>query len=336
MTTSWTGLGSVVVLALLAGCGGKALTAGGGTGGAGATFDAGTAGEAMGLEIVEVLAPTTPANGTCSYTADPNQASLTSGTADVAYGSLTTYTPVVLVENLDASSSQAEQAETNRAIPTRATTKVTDLAGGTVVSLLQSMCSGAATGAHDEAACATGQQLGHALAVPTDPFSTVEGAPSNADASIGDGEPGTGTSVESEGAYQTLSLTLLDADTIALLRAYFMNAVALNGASAFQTKIQLLTYTVLQGSTLGGPQVTSNEFAFPVTVTFGSLVSNLKPDPLAAAGVCLDTSNVPTTAQTCVDGQDAPAAAASLMDPAVPDCPVADGGAPTPVGNDAG
>src|ERR1700723_1843749 len=44
MTTSWTGYGSVAVLALVAGCGGKALSAGGG----GAAVEAGDAGEAGG------------------------------------------------------------------------------------------------------------------------------------------------------------------------------------------------------------------------------------------------------------------------------------------------
>jgi hypothetical protein len=283
------------------------------------------------LFIRQVLAPTIPANGTCSYTADPTQNSISVGAADLSFASLSTYSPVFLVGNqiISQANVDQDQAETSRIIINGAITRITDLAGGNVISLLQGMCSGAATGTKDDAACTTGQQLGKTLAAPINPFSTVE---------AGAIEPGTGTTA----SYGTIQVTIVDSGTIDLLRAYFVNSIALNGAAAFQTSIQLLTYTKVEGSTLGGDPQESNEFEFPVTLTYGGLVQNLVSDPLSAAGVCLDTEvTVPTTAQTCVLGQDVGVIVGAVSDPAIADCPLpADGGVVTVdaagLGDDAG
>jgi hypothetical protein len=64
------------------------------------------------MVVVGVLAPPTPQNGTCAYTADPTQATISSGTLDV--GLLSSYTPELLVGNqLAARENQTDlQAET--------------------------------------------------------------------------------------------------------------------------------------------------------------------------------------------------------------------------------
>ena len=62
--------------------------------------------------VVGVLAPPTPQNGTCAYTADPTQATISSGALDV--GLLSSYTPELLVGNqLAARANETDlQAET--------------------------------------------------------------------------------------------------------------------------------------------------------------------------------------------------------------------------------
>jgi hypothetical protein len=264
------------------------------------------------LFIRDVLAPTIPSNGACSYTADPTQASISVGAADVSFASLATYSPVFLVGNqiISQANLNENQAETSRIILNGAITRITDLAGGDVVSMLQGMCN-PPSGNKDLAACATGQQLGKTVTIPVNPFSTVE---------AGAIEPGTGTTA----SYGTMQVTIVDNATVSLLRSYFTNAINLNGASAFQTEIQLLTYTKVEGSTLGGDPQESNEFEFAVTFGYGNLVSNLATDPTNTYGYCLDTSvAVPTTAQTCVYGQDVSVIVGGLSDPEISACPSA-------------
>jgi hypothetical protein len=264
------------------------------------------------LFIRGVLAPTIPSNGSCTFTADPTQAAISVGAADVSFSNLATYSPVFLVGNQIISQANLDenQAETSRIIINGAITRITDLAGGDVVSMLQGMCS-PASGAKDLAACATGQQLGKTVTVPINPFSTVE---------AGAIEPGTGTTA----SYGTVQVTIVDNATVSLLRTYFTNAIMMNGASAFQTEIQLLTYTKVEGSTLGTDPQESNEFEFPVTFGYGNLVANLAPEPSNVYGYCLDTAvAVPTTAQTCVYGQDVSVIVGDLSDPNISACPSA-------------
>jgi hypothetical protein len=267
------------------------------------------------LFVRGVLAPTIPSNGTCAYTADPTQAAISVGAADLSFNSLATYSPVFLVGNqiISQANVDQDQAETSRIIINGAITRITDLAGGDVISMLQAMCS-PPSGSKDLAACATGQALGKSVTVPINPFSTVE---------AGAIEPGTGTTA----SYGTVQVTIVDNATVSLLRTYFTNAIMMNGASAFQTQIQLLTYTKVEGSTLGGDPQESNEFEFPVTFGYGNLVANLDTDPSNVYGYCLDTGiAVPTTAQTCVYGQDVSVIVGGLSDPNISACPSADAG----------
>jgi hypothetical protein len=300
-------VGSLAVMAVVAGCTGKQLDAGG----LSADFAAGGGGPDAPIIVALVLAPTVPSDGACTYTADPTQASLSTGNVDVGFGTLVTYTPALLVENRASS-----QVLINGAI-----TKITDLAGDDLVTMLASMCEGTSTGGRDEAACMTGQQLGLGLSTPVNPFSTVESGM----------VVGGSSSVPS---YGVLSVTIVDGETVDIMRTYLTNSLQLNGAAAFQTSIQLLTYTIVEGTQVGGGAVSSNVFEFPVTFAFGGLVSNLKADPNSAVGECLDTSSPPTAALTCVDGQDVAAYATSI--PNVPDCDdMADAG-DSVVGDDAG
>ncbi len=73
-----------------------------------------------------VLAPPTPQNGVCSYTADPTQAKISSGTLDV--GLLSSYTPELLVANQMISRQNNTQlaAETSRIIMQGAVVHVDD------------------------------------------------------------------------------------------------------------------------------------------------------------------------------------------------------------------
>jgi hypothetical protein len=240
--------------------------------------------------VRQVFLPSIPSNGECSYTADVSQASESTGMADVSFANLSTYTPEVLVGNqiLQQANANQLQAETSRVIVNGAITRITDLDGNT--SLLPMLLKMYAAG--DLAAQATGKALqAGTITTPINPFSTVESTAI---------EPGSGTSP----SYAVMSLTMVDSATVGVLRYYFTQALQLNGAAAFTTSIQLLTYTKVEGTTLGGDPVESNEFEFPVTFTYGGLVANLASDPTSAVGYCLYPEVLPTSAQTCVPGQD--------------------------------
>jgi hypothetical protein len=268
------------------------------------------------LFIRQVLEPTIPSNGTCIYTADPTQATLNVGTVDLSFTSLTTYSPVILIGNqiIAQANLNEDRAETSRIIVNGAITRITDLAGGDVLAMLNGMCN-PASGAKDDAACATGASVVNGtLATPVNPFSTAEASAV---------DPGTGTTA----SFATMSVTMVDSATVAILRAYFTNALNMNGAAAFSTSIQLLTYTKIEGTTQGNDPQESNELEFPVTFSYGNLVANLATESGSAVGYCLDTAiSVPTTAQTCVYGQDIPVIVGALSDPIIPDCPKPDGG----------
>ncbi len=254
--------------------------------------------------IRQVFAPVVPSNNECAYTADVSQTTESTGMADLSFPDLSTYTPVVLVGNqiLSQASANAEQAETSRVFINGAITRITDLDGNT--SLLPMLAKMYQAG--DVAAQATGRALqAGTLSTPINPFSTVETA------SI---EPGSGTTP----SFASMSLTMVDSATVSVLRYYFTQALLLNGAAAFSTSIQLLTYTKVEGSTQGGDPVESNEYEFPVTFTYGGLVSNLWVDTTSAVGYCLYPETVPQQLQTCVPGQDAAIVVGAMPD--VPKC----------------
>lgn len=242
--------------------------------------------------IRQVFLPVIPSNGECAYTADVSQASESTGMADVSFPSLSTYSPEVLVGNqiVPQANQQSLVAETSRVFINGAITRITDLDGNTsLLPMLERMYQ-----AGDLAAQATGRAIqAGTLAAPINPFSTVEAT------SI---QPGTGTSP----SYAVMSLTMVDSATMNILRYYFTQALQLNGGAAFSTSIQLLTYSKVEGTTQGGDPVESNEYEFAVTFTYGGLVSNLATDPTSALGYCLYPETVPSTAQACVPGQDAP------------------------------
>jgi hypothetical protein len=105
-------------------------------------------------------------------------------------------------------------------------------------------------------------------------------------------------------------LTLLDEVTVSALRYYFETRTA---AKASTPPRALFTYTKVTGEILGGSTFESDEVAFPVTVTYGTLASNLE---LRAGAPCVLTTPA-LVDPTCVPGQDAPSAAPpSLLVPA--------------------
>jgi hypothetical protein len=282
---------ALATVTVLVGCGGKQVSPGAAT----CSVDAGDA-EARAessLVLRQVLAPTIPANGACFYTADPTQGGLSTGAVDVSFPKLGTYAPALLFGNTSASRAFVDGASTN----------ITDLAGGNIVALISAMCA-----KKDAAACATKDALtAHPARVPPGSFSSIES---------GAAEPGSSRFP----SYGTISVTLIDAATFDVVRTYFENALKMNGSAAFTTSIQLLTYTTLQGTATGGTAVKSNQYEFAVSFTFGGLLNNLKTDPSAAFGHCLDTSMLPMPgSQTCVEGQDVAVAAAAVLD--IPDCP---------------
>jgi len=254
--------------------------------------------------IRQVFAPTAPTNGECDYTPDVTQSAESTGIVDVSYPNLANYTPTVLIgnETVAVSTASSPVAETSRVIIQGATTRITDLAGDmSLETMFATMCAG---GHGDEAACQTGARMASGtIAAPVNPFSTVETATV---------EPAQG----SDPSYSALSVTIIDGQTMQIMRDYFESALALNASAAFTTSIQLITYTQATGITLGGLAVTSNEFEFPVTFTFGQLVSNLVQ---VDGAYCVQASTtVPTTAQTCVYGQDAAAVVSAIE--GVPSC----------------
>lgn len=244
--------------------------------------------------IRQVFAPSVPTNGICIFTADPTQPSISVGQADVSFSSLGSYTPELLIGNqiIQQANVNAVQAETSRVIITGAITRITDLKGGTVLDLLSDMCG---QGHLDQAACTTGKSLQNGtLQTPQNPFSTFE---------AGAVEPASGVTA----SYAAMGVTLVDGATVATLRDYFQNSVVANGSAAFSTQIQLITYTKLEGKTLGGDAVESNEFVFPVNFSYGGLVGNpVVPLSNSALGACLEHATIPTTGQTCTYGQDVP------------------------------
>jgi hypothetical protein len=273
----------------------------------------------------QVFEPSIPSNGTCSFTADPTQASISSGTVDLSFSDVTTYTPEVLVANqiIAQGNVNQEQAETSTVIISGAITRITDLDGNT--SLVPLLAARSKQG--DNAAKLTGEALQNGtITAPINPFSTVE------EVTIA---PASGATA----SYGVLALTMVDGATIAVLREYFTNALtmnAMNDMPGLPEPIQLLTYTKVEGKTIGGDSVESNTFEFAVTFTYGGLVSNLASDSASPSGFCVDTTiKVPTSAQTCLPGQDVPIIVGGV--PGLPTCLLgADGGAASDTDASAG
>jgi hypothetical protein len=279
-------LGGCIVALVLAACGGS--TPGTAIGSLGARNGV--------LFIRDVLAPVL-LNGVCDYTGDPTAAALSVGEADVSFASLTTYSPEILAGNeLSADAGSAPPIQVTSTL-----TNVLDMNGGDIASLLATMCA-----ASDAAACATAQQLGKQLATPTTPFTTAASALVPA-------------STREGGGYAPIAVTLVDAATVSVLRAYFENALMISGAKALETEIQLIPTIQLSGTTASGVSVVSQAYELPVTFTYGGLVSNLQTDPEVAAGYCLDTMDQPTGRQVCVPGQEVSSSVPSVA--GVPACP---------------
>jgi hypothetical protein len=259
--------------------------------------------------IRQVFAPGIPTNGECTFTADITSPSLSSGLIDVAFPSLPDYTPEVLIGNQIVSQANmtAEQTETSRVLINGAITRITDLAGDTSLeTMFATMCDDRKG---DLAACQTGLEMANGmLTAPVNPFSTVESTAI---------EPSTGGTA----SYGVLGLTMIDGATINVMRRYFINSLTMNAAQglnspAFTTSVQLISYTKAEGVTLGGDPVESNEFEFPVTITYGQLVANgFVTDPTSAVGVCLLAAK---PVLTCVAGQDAASTTGSVV--GAPNC----------------
>jgi hypothetical protein len=275
--------------------------------------------------IRQVFQPPIPSNGTCSYTADISGASISTGTLDVSYPGVTTYTPEVLVGNQIVAQANTNQlqAETSRVLITGAITRITDLAGNTSLAATFGTMGEAGDEAAKEMYFALAQDAGSSggttLLPRVNPFSTAEATAI---------EPGTGTTA----SYGALALTMVDEATVEAVRAYFTLALTKNilpsgRSAAYTTQIQLLTYTRVEGKTLGGDTVESNEFEFPVTLVFGGLVNNLEvlQAPYKGCGtgdLCL---LLPATGSVCVLGQDQMAGASEMIGCSCT-CPTSDAG----------
>jgi hypothetical protein len=260
--------------------------------------------------IRQVFLPVIPSNGECTFTADPTQAAESVGAADVSFANLRTYSPEVLIGNQIISQGNAdmEQAETSRVFVYGAITRITDLAGDDLQALFLGMGMGGDTAAQSTYNAVWGPNP--TITPPINPFSTVEASAI---------DPATGATA----TYAVLGLTMVDGQTVAIIRNYFETLIT-NGdlATALGNSIQLLTYTKIEGTTEGGDSEESNDFEFPVTFSYGGLVSNLISDPASVDGFCLDVAiTLPSTAQTCVYGQDIPVIVGSLN--GVPDCVIA-------------
>jgi hypothetical protein len=241
--------------------------------------------------IDKVLAPFQETRGVCDYTGDLGQPSISRGVVDLVFP-LATYSPVFLIGDR-ATSPFPASAETTGLSPVilgGSSTRVTDPSGNDVAAMLEAMCS-----AGDAAACETEGVL--ADHPPVNAFSTGFGALPVADGSTP--------------SYMAGPLIVLDQVTVSALRYYFETRIA---AKASTPPIALLTYTKVTGEILGGSTFESDEVAFPVTVTYGGLASNLE---LRAGALCVLATPV-SADPTCVPGQDAPAAAAPS--PVVPAC----------------
>jgi hypothetical protein len=279
--------------------------------------------------IRQVFAPAVPSNGACVFTADPTQSSISGGQADLAFSSLGTYTPEILVGNqiFSQANMTALQPETSRVFITGAITRVEDLTGNTsLVTLFGNMCM-----AGDQAACDTVCALEPsiiagdrgcpadakaALTTPTNPFSTAE---------TGTIEAANGTTPE----YTAMGMTFVDGATVSAIRFYFEDILSkgTDPSLVFSTSIELRTFTKAEGTTEGGDPEESNEFQFPVTFTFGTLATNLEfsDSPDYPAGACVGA--VSSAAQgTCVAGQDAVSAIGVIRGlPGYPDIPLCNG-----------
>jgi len=288
---------SSVVLLAAAACNLSALD----VGTPGASTEGGTAGP---IFIQSVLAPTTPDAGTCTYSADPTSPFLSTGIVDVAFTSLESYRPTLLVgnENPSGTVETASQAINARVTIQGGTTRITDLQGNGLLTMLEVMFESG-----DRAAQATGEALeSGALTMPESPFTSVETATLNA--------PSDGTV-----SYGVTVVTLVDSDTLAVLRYYFQEVVKLYGVgAALGTTLQLLTYTSVDGVTGAGAneQVESNTYLFAVTFGYGILVSNLAAT--SSMGPCV-TQSTTASPMTCAGGQDISSYLSSTDD--FPACP---------------
>ncbi len=260
------------------------------------------------LFVDAVFSPQSVEKGRCSYSPGPGSLFESTGFVDVSFASLSTYTPTLLVGNQGGEPLLVRGAATH----------ITDLAGNaSLVAILSAMCAEG-----DEAACATGRMLCSrpsescpGSSSPADVFSTVE----SGEVPIAGASP----------SYSAIAVTIVDANTMTIMRKYFDNLLIISAAAAFGTTIQLVTYTQVLATSPDGSTVSSNMFEFPVTFGYGGLVSNLSTD---ASGYCISQSSA-TTITTCIAGQDTPEDVTSLT--GVPACtsgdagvlPAADGGA---------
>jgi hypothetical protein len=128
--------------------------------------------------------------------------------------------------------------------------------------------------------------------------------------------------------FAPMGVTTIDRETI-------MNDAAIQSqivdAPAGVARVRLVTYVRVFGGTLGGAEVESDEFAFPVDVCRGCLITFAPADisPLYAAPNCAGNpagagTPVPTSLP-CVVGQDLPIDCSQCQD--VPDCHGTLGGA---------
>ena len=247
--------------------------------------------------VYEVAAAPAPSDGECLYQPGADEVHLSSGTVDVAFEGIGTYTPVFVVGNQNVTGAPLSPSakEASLVIITGAITRITDAAGDDLITMLANMYAEG-----DRAAQATGRALESGeLPEPTNPFSTAETTSIE--------HPGTSTP-----SYAIIPVTIIDGDTMAALRFYF-NAALSEGSQqqAVHKQIELLTYTKVIGTTLGGDYVESSEFEFGVSIGVGELVSNLQN--YGATGVCLSTLAAPYVVTTCVPGQDAPAPLATSI-----------------------
>ena len=277
------------------------------------------------LFIRQVIAPTTPANGICAYTGDISQPSWPAGILDVAFGG-SSYQPAFLLGNqiVTQANQDLEQTETSRIIVTGAISRITDLNGNNLPTMLSNMCQSG-----DKAACAAGKNATPIFnqGGPPNPFSTEETTAI---------EPSDGTTA----SYSPISITIVDGATIGIVKDYFeaQNALLPGSALGSTNTIELLTYTKAEGHTLGGDAEESNEFEFPVTLCFGCLASNVVADSASTIGFCLACPTATGVGTgTCIAGQDVPSFINSVPGITLSSCGC-EGGVVTTVdaGGDAG
>jgi len=293
------------------------------------------------LFIQAVFLPVPATNGTCDYTASVTELTEGLGALDVSFTDLSVYAPTLLVGNqgtdlllvqgavtqiasLNGNPSLAgvfmEQCANNDAV---ACSMALSLDPSEVSELL-SLCE------HVQAACTAGKAFcagfgsvaecaasAPTLQAPVNPFSTLE---------TGSVEP-----AQNAPSYGSMEVTLVDGQTVNLMRAYFEGLLAMDPVAAFTTNIQLVTSTQLRATTRDGAATASNVFGFPVTFGFGNLVPNLG---MAADGSYCVTPSPAMTITTCVPGQDALETVARIS--GVPSCSSVDAGVAGDGGGDAG